>query len=349
MTLKEAFETDFLMGAAINTWQLNGDGVYKKAKDQLLKHFNSITFENQMKPETMISLKSQELADTSQVVIDEEFLGEMLQMAQDLGLKVRGHCLLWHNQTPKWFFCKDYDLSQEKASKEVMRSRLESYIRSILTFCKENYPGLVYAWDVCNEVIYDDGKARTQSPWYECYGDDSYVEDAFTFARKYAQEGVSLFINDYNEYQEPKHQGYYQKAKELYEKGLIDGVGMQSHYLLDEPEIKEVQRAMEHFDSIDPGKIQIQLTEIDVHNPVEPKEEREKFENKYRQLFEILIQERRENQVNITSVTFWGLGDKDSWLTYFRKENSRPLLFDENYEEKPLVEELMNMASLQQG
>lgn len=106
------------------------------------------------------------------------------------------------------------------------------------------YPELnLYAYDVANECISDDqnrtanyGGTREpgenisgQSPWVQIYGSNAFVEKAFTYARKYAPESCQLYYNDYNEYWDHKRDAIYSMCKSLYEKGLLDGIGMQSH------------------------------------------------------------------------------------------------------------------------
>ena len=191
-TLKTAYIKDFKIGAAVNTWQLEGAGAYAKAKALITNQFNSITMENQMKPESLLSKENQTRGTDTNVLINEEILQKVLKLASDNGLKLRGHTLVWHSQTPEWFFHKDYNVDKSLVSKDVMRQRMESYIKKVLTYCQENYPGVVYAWDVVNEAVNDDGTMRTSSNWYKVYGDAGYVTDAFTFARKYADKDVKL-------------------------------------------------------------------------------------------------------------------------------------------------------------
>lgn len=332
-SLKKAYEQDFKIGAAINSWQLIGNGSYQKAKPLITSQFNSITMENQMKPESLLSTSTRESEDNTAVVINTDTLDLVLGLARDNGLVLRGHTLVWHSQTPEWFFHEGYDPDKSYVSKDTMRTRMENYIRQVLQYCQDNYPGVVYAWDVANEVVADDGTMRTNSSWYKVYGDASYVTDAFRFARKYAAEGVSLFLNDYNEYIPAKRDKLYELAKELYDQGLCDGIGMQSHYTMTYPTVALVKVAIQKYNSIAPGKIQIQLTELDVHNTYNTASGQKSVAQKYKSLFEMLVDMRRGG-ANITGVTFWGLTDADTWLTSFKRETSYPLLFGGDYAAK---------------
>ena len=112
---------------------------------------------------------------------------------------------------------------------------MESYIKNTFSAIKTQYPGLnLYAYDICNECISDDsnrtanyggarvpGDGKTESgksAWVQIYGDNSFVEKAFTYARKYAPEGCDLYYNDYNEYWEHKRDAIYGMCKSLSER-----------------------------------------------------------------------------------------------------------------------------------
>lgn len=345
-TLKTAYIRDFKIGTAVNTWQLEGAGAYAKAKALITSQFNSITMENQMKPESLLSQDNVTRGTENDVLINEELLDKVLKLASDNGLKLRGHTLIWHSQTPEWFFHRQYDVDQALVSKDVMRQRMESYIRKVMTYCQSNYPGVVYAWDVVNEVVNDDGTMRTSSNWYKVYGDASYVTDAFTFARKYADPGVKLFLNDYNEYVAAKRDRIYMLVKELYNAGICDGVGMQSHYSLSYPTIASVKVAIQKYNQIDPGKIEIQLTELDIHNTYWTAAGQKTVASRYQSLFQMLLDSRRDQNINITSVTFWGLTDGDTWLTAFHGTTSYPLLFGADYGAKSAYFSVLNAAKL---
>ena len=338
--LKDAFKKDFKVGVAINPYQLKDE----ETKKIILENFNSITMENGMKPEAILDQRASENSKDGMPAINEENLEECLSLAKDNGLVLRGHCLVWHNQTPEWFFCEKYDAGNAKVNKETMKKRMESYIKKVLSFCQEKYPGVVYAWDVVNEACDDGGGYRTSSLWYEIYGDESYIEDAFTFARKYADKDVKLFLNDYNEYAAAKRDRIYQVVKDLYDKGLCDGVGMQSHYSMTSPTIAAVKVAIQKYNQIDPGKIEIQLTELDIHNTFRTAADQKSVATKYQSLFNMLVDSRRNQKINITGVTFWGLTDGDSWLSDFKGETSYPLLFGADYAAKSAYFAVLNAA-----
>lgn len=336
--LKDAFQNDFLFGASIVMGELNND----KEMDFVQKHFNSITMGNEMKPESLLDWEASEKSADGMPEIRTEQLDKVLGRVQERGLKLRGHCLVWHSQTPDWFFSKNYEPSKGLVDKETMKKRMEAYIQKVLTYCQKNYPGVIYAWDVTNEVIEDDGGYRTESGWYQTYGDESYITDAFTFARKYADPNVKLFMNDYNEYVYAKRDMIIEKVKELQEKGLIDGIGMQSHWDMQFPDTFMLEEALEEYGKI--GGLEIHLTEIDMHNTDSSDEGYEKQAERYKEFFEIILRADRTGAANITSVTFWGTKDDYSWLSGHKGETSYPLLFDEDYKEKPCYAGILEAA-----
>ncbi len=336
--LKDAFEHDFLVGVATTS----GYAVSGQYSDVIQENFNSMTMENEMKPESILDWQGSEKSSDGMPAIKEDALEKPLKAAKETGIKLRGHTLVWHSQTPQWFFSKDYEPSKGLVDKKTMRKRMESYIKQVLTYCEENYPGVVYAWDVTNEVMGDGGGYRTESMWYQTYGDDSFILDAFTFARKYAGKDVKLFLNDYNTYEANKRDMILAKVRELNEKGLIDGIGMQCHWDMDYPSVTLFETALEKFGEF--KDLEIQLTEIDMHNTDDSEEGLKKQADRYREFFDVIVNYDRSGKANITSVTFWGLLDEESWLSGFRGETSYPLLFSGSCEKKPCYDSIREAA-----
>lgn len=336
--LKDAFQNDFTVGVAVNSASLNDT----EDMEFISGNFNSITMENAMKPESVMDREATEKSADGMPEIKTKELDHILSVAQKNGVKLRGHCLVWHNQTPEWFFSKEYEPSKGFVDKETLKTRMEAYIKKVLTYCQENYPGVVYAWDVVNEAVGDDNVYRTKSSWYDVYGDESYITDAFTFARKYADPDVKLFYNDYNEYVPAKRDTILQMLKELREKGLVDGMGMQSHWDMEYPSVGMLENALEEYGKIE--GLEIQLTEIDMHNTDDSEEGCQAQAERYKQFFEAIVRAKRTGVANVTNVTFWGLSDDVTWLSSFKGETSYPLLFDEEHKQKPCFTSILETA-----
>lgn len=322
MSLREAFEPYFKVGAAISRLNLNTP----EHMELLCKEFHSFTCENDMKPmfylDWEMNMKNPEEYETKPAM-NFEVARPYLEFAKKNQMVMRGHTLVWHNQTPKWFFYKNYNPEGELADKETMLARLENYICSVLTFVQTEYPGIIYAWDVVNEAV-DEGEWRHKSLWYETVGSE-FLMKAFEFARKYADKNVALFYNDYETSMVWKRDFIIKEIlKPLMEKGLVDGVGLQSHLLMDHPDFEVYKTALEMYGALG---LQVHITELDMHN-VDPSEESmHQLAIRYKELFKIYLDAKREGKANITCVTFWNLLDENSWLSGFRKETSYPLLF----------------------
>ena len=351
--LKDAFADDFSVGVAVNPYQLTDKEISQVVTD----NFNSITMENAMKPESVLDQYASEASADGMPEIKEEVLDEVLSLAKRNNLKVRGHCLVWHSQTPEWFFCEKYDAANKKVNKATMKKRMESYIQKVLTYCQEKYPDIVYAWDVVNEAVEPGGGMHEEETgycirtyngdeenlWYTVVGAD-YVEKAFTYARKYAPEGVKLFYNDYNTFQPVKNEKICALLADLSAKGLVDGIGMQSYYDRKNPDIKgrtgSVQAAIENFSELG---LEIHITELTI-NIDEPDERAYLVQAmRFKEMFQLLMELDTDNggPANITSVTVFGL--MDEYMLYpDNKEYSR--FFDGDLKPKQALTWVLDAA-----
>jgi len=286
----------------------------------IIKHFNSITPENEMKPES-IQPKEGEFDFTKS--------DAYIKFAEDNNLTIRGHTLVWHSQTPSWFFI---DKDGKQVSKDVLLERLEKHIKTLVG----RYKGKIYAWDVVNEAIdpsQPDGYRR--SKWFEIIGPE-YIEKAFIWAHE-ADPNAKLFYNDYNTEEVRKRELIYNLVKRLKEKGIpIHGIGIQGHININWPEISEMEKTIQLFSSI-PG-IEIHVTELDmsvytqegIEYKKPPRDILIRQAYRYKQIFDML----KKYKNVVTNVTFWGLKDDYSWLSVTRGRMNYPLLFDKNYQAK---------------
>ncbi len=312
-SLKEAYADYFEIGVCINPTVVSADN-YSEA---VLREFSSVTCENNLKPESIISysLTVENLDETQDhLVLNFDNAASELAFAEENGLKMRGHTLVWYSQTPDWIFYKDYDVNGELADRDLMLSRLEHYIEDVFDWAKAEHPGLFYAWDVVNEAMGDDGKMR-DCLWRQTIGDD-YVEQAFAMARKYAPDEIALFYNDYNAFHKSKQAAIIEMLQPVVAAGNLDGVGMQGHLSTNERGEHFAKAAAEYANAL--GVI-IHITEIDVS---EPAYDPEHFQGMYYgELFKALANAKK-NGVPIESVSIWGLTDGLSW-----KAEEHPLIF----------------------
>ena len=342
--LKDLCSNYFTLGVGINGSTVQNQTLnIPQYKELSLKHFNSCTMTNLMKSCYILDqFGSQDNLKNGneEPALNFMSIDSTLKWCQENGMKMRGHTLVWHTQAPNWFFREGYADDGDYVDKETMLARMESYIRQLLTHVQEEYPGVIYCWDVVNEAVDPDSAdgesdfgCRTKcgedpNPWYDTIGPD-YVEMAFTYARKYADKDVKLFYNDYNTFQAPKTAGIYTLCSSLKEKGLIDGIGMQGYWGLDYPPMKDIRTAMTKFSELG---LEIQVTELSVGVDKENDVMFEKQAKKYKEIFELLYEMDSDNggPANLTNVTLFGLVDH-----YREGDTTNSRIFDQNYEPKP--------------
>lgn len=325
--LKQLFTDDFKIGAAVNP------ATIRTQESLLAYHFDSITAENEMK---FVSVHPEEQTYTF------EAADRLAEFARAHGMAMRGHTLVWHNQTSDWLF---QDSQGGTVSKEVLLRRVREHIHTVVG----RYKNDIYAWDVVNEVIADEGEALLRtSKWTEIAGSD-FIAKAFEYAHE-ADPQALLFYNDYNESNPHKRDKIYTLVQSLLEQGVpIHGIGLQAHWNLYDPSLDEIRAAIEKYASLG---LQLQLTELDVSmfrfeerrtdltspEPVMLELQAERYEAVFR-----LLMEYREV---ISGVTFWGAADDYTWLDDFpvRGRKNWPFLFDTAYHPKPAFDRVAALA-----
>ena len=311
------------------------------------KHFNgSVTVGNEMKPDSVLNKDAcqayvEETGDDTNPQISFAAAKPVLEYCRKNNIPVRIHTLVWHSQTPDWFFKENYDPEGEWVSSDKMLLRMENYIKNYFELLTELYPDIdFYACDVVNEAWMEDGNPRqpgeqgssgsAKSAWVQVFGDNSFIEYAFTYARKYAPEGCKLYYNDYNEYMDGKMNAIVEMATDLKEKGLIDGIGMQSHLdarqSLDAsfPSVNAYNKALDTYSQLG---LDIQVTELDATIPENSDDQYYDVQaDYYKGIWDSIV----AHKDYISAVIFWGITDDNSW-----RANQQPLLFDENFKAKP--------------
>jgi endo-1,4-beta-xylanase len=333
-SLAEIYKDKFKVGVALSS----SDLVNAFKKQLLPTQFNSITCENEMKPDFVLDREETlKAGDEECPAINMKSAKSALEFAKNNNMQIRMHTLVWHNQTPRWFFTVGYDSDNDApyVTREVMLARLENYIRLVMDYLNTNYPGVVYAYDVVNEAIEpadgrEDGVRVKNNKWFEVIGPD-YIEMAFTYARKYAAPDQKLFYNDYNTYEKNKIYLICNMAAKLQEKGLIDGIGMQDHMQVSYPSVVDYQYAINKYTKLG---LELQVTELDINTTDNTEAGQIKLANKYKNVMMTLLNCIEKNNAKITSVTFWGLTDDRSWLNKPGQPNY-PLLFDKDLKPKP--------------
>ncbi len=316
-------------GTCINLYQLRDSNQLNILK----KHYNSITLENEMKPDALLG-GSPKLISVSEAKnrgyyipdgyreqnvpqINFGTVDEVMKICSNNGLGMRAHTLVWHSQTPSWFFRSNYSGNSGFVNQQTMDARLEMYVKTVMNHVySSQYGGCVYAWDVANEVIH-----ANNSGWEAVYGNNRtnapYVKKAFNYAYETLEhfkltDSVKLFYNDYNTYQEVQKittlVNYINQGKKV-----CAGVGMQSHLGTNYPSVDQYINAMNSF--LKSG-FEVQVTELDITNKGDSD-----MANYSYDLFKKINQIKKSGG-NVTGITWWGLSDQTTWIN-----NSKPLLF----------------------
>lgn len=321
--LKDYYQGYFPVGVAIRPQDVSGE----EAK-LILKHFNSITAENAMKMGPIHPRESE---------YNWEPADRIANFAKTNNLLLRGHTLCWHRQAPGWMFVDD---KGNQVSKEVLLQRLRDHITEVVS----RYKGIVYAWDVVNEVIDDDNnKFYRESNWYKICGDE-FIAKAFEYAHAADPEAL-LFYNDYNTENPGKRDRIFKLMKQLLDaKVPVHGVGLQGHWSIYDPEETEIKKSIDLFSGLG---LAVQVTELDVSVYKGESESREKKpgesdsftpEQENRQIgqYQMIFKTFREKKDKLTGITFWNLSDKSTWLDNFpvRGRKNYPLLFDQELKPK---------------
>lgn len=342
--LKDVFAGDFRVGVALSRSQIEGrDG---QALDFVRRHFNSLTAENVMKWERI---------EPEEGRFDWAPADALVNFAEENGMHLAGHVLIWHQQTPDWVF---EDAEGQPASRELLLQRMQHHIESVVG----RYRGRVDSWEVVNEVFNEDGSFR-ESPWFTLIGED-FIEQAFAFAHA-ADPDAQLYFNDYNLYKPAKRDGAIRLGRKLLDQGVrLDAIGLQAHYGLDNP--GDLQQVSDTIEAIGKLGLKARVTEMDLavlpfpaseewgadisvsaelqarHNPYAdglPDSVAAEQAARYAGLFAIFLEHRQY----VDRVTFWGLTDGHSWKNNWpiRGRTDYPLLFDRAYRPKAAYREVI--------
>ncbi|MDY4984390.1 MAG: endo-1,4-beta-xylanase [Treponema sp.] len=351
-SLKEAYKDIFDYIGIACTFRNEFEKPY--IANGVARHANTVTAGNEFKPDfvfawnrprNFVDFKAED-GKTYKVPAGMPKFGsqsDYLHACKEAGVKMRGHTLVWHSQTPNWFFKEDFDINKPEVSKAEMTARQEWYIKTVLEFVDNwekqynNGEHIIVSWDVVNEAVADGASATNwlragNSKWYDVYGDATFIVNAFRFANKYAPADVKLVYNDYNCYSPGKLNGICNIIDMIQATpdARIDAVGMQSHVKIDYPAVtgqNSYEAAVQKF--ISKG-LDVHVTELDIANGKNPYSPF-LLKAKYKEYYEMFIRNRKtEGKNGITSVTVWGVNDENTWLNNqkeYKDLTQYPLLF----------------------
>ena len=301
--IKDVYQQiDFVAGTCLSEPMINN----KDFQDVINENFNSITFENDMKPDAILDHQAS-VSKGEIVVTFPSRTVKLLNWAKDNGMKVRGHTLIWYSQTPDWIFYEDFNSTKQVVDRETMLARMESFIKQTFEQIEElGFTDIFYAYDVVNEAILDDGSLR-ECHWLDIIGDD-YLWYSFYYADKYAPDHVELYYNDFNE--QFKTRAIMDMAKSLVDDDgeyLIDGIGCQGH-LYTKDSIDQYINMLKSFKTLG---LEVQITELDISlgtwQEILPATEENLLDQGqyYYELISTIVKENQKGNTNLSGITFW--------------------------------------------
>jgi len=263
--------------------------------------------------------------DTDPTPYDFSGADALVSFAQSHSMVVRGHTLVWHNQVPDWVTKGGF-----KAPK--LATILQGHINTVMG----RYASKVYAWDVVNEAINDDGTVR-DTLWYDQPGigyagqGTAYIEHLLRWARA-ADANAKLFYNDYNaEILDAKSDAIYAMAADFKSRGVpLDGIGFQTHIDLsfDKPStLGSYAGNLQRFAALG---LELHITELDIRLNDSSPASLNAQAKLYGELMTMCLQ-----QPKCRVFQTWGFTDKYSWIPEFFSGKGWALLWDANYQKKP--------------
>lgn len=304
-TLRAAAEQrGLLVGAAVFPAALED----QRYAETLAREFNLITPENDMK---WVSIHPEPArwnftpADT------------LVRFAEKHGMKVKGHCLIWHEALPEW------------VKQDMPKERFRAIVRQHILKLVGRYRGRVWAWDVLNEVV-DNKEGLRQSIFLERLGED-YIAEAFRTAHE-ADPKALLIYNDYGaEGLGGKSDRVYELVRKLKEQDVpVGGVGLQMHIAAhDAPKPQDMIANIRRLAALG---LKVCISEMDVRVKDVPGDRIARLEMQRRVYQDVLA--AFLSQKDVFAISFWGFTDAHSWVDHFFGPDD-PLPFDEDYQPKP--------------
>ena len=363
-TLKDAYRDYWYTGISVNQWQvkadLTGTNVHnvtgQVSNDQtsdwpvIVDNFNFVVAENCMKCEVI---------HPEEGIYDFTLADQFVDKARAAGMRILGHCLIWHSQCAPWFH---YNEQGNLVSPEVLKKRMREHIFTIVN----HFRGRIDAWDVVNEAFEDDGTPR-KSLFYQILGSD-YIPLAFQYAHE-ADPTAELYYNDFSMNKATKVEGVANFFRPLIKQGLpITAIGMQGHMILEDNTDNRLIKQYEHsIETIASLGIPTFFSELDISvlpNPygfsganvsdqfayrpeMDPyikglsKEKTLELEQFWVDFYRMLISHHED----IIRVNFWCLNDANSWRNDFpiNGRTDYATLFDRQSKPKPFVKKLIEL------
>jgi endo-1,4-beta-xylanase len=322
---QEADNAGLLIGTAVRPSQLS-ETAYAST---LAREFNMVEAEDAMK--WWVLRPDRRTYDFRQG-------DELVRFAEAHQMKVRGHCLVWGRDNPDW-------LAQGHYTTRQLSRLLHEHIRRVM----KHYEGKVFAWDVVNEALDENGAGR-DSLWYNQPGiglsgrGTAYIEQTFRWAHR-ADPHALLFYNEAEgEGLNRKSDAIYAMVKDFKHRGVpIHGVGLQMHIPTLDVDMPAIAANIARLTALG---VQVHITELDVSLPVDS-DGRSRPEDLTRQaaVYRGIVRACL-NSPGCTTIQTWGFTDKYSWIgSHSHGARGQALPFDRGYQPKSAYDAILQELS----
>ena len=314
-TLREAADRDgLLVSSAVRPSQLS-EPAYAST---LAREFNMVEAEDAMKWWVL---------RPDEATYDFRQGDELVRFAQIHDMKVRGHCLVWGRSNPEW-------LTQGKFTSRQLSRLLHEHINRVMG----HYAGQLFAWDVVNEALDENGNVRS-SIWYDQPGvgfswhGTKYIEQVFRWAHQADPQALLFYNEAEGEGLNRKSDAIYAMVKNFRRRGVpIDGVGLQMHIPMLDADIPAIAANIARLTALG---VQVHITELDVSLPVDSSglvraDDLTRQADIYRGIVRACL-----NSAGCTAIQTWGFTDKYSWIgSHSHGVRGQALPFNRAYQPK---------------
>ena len=281
------------IGAAVDAEMLRTDTDYTTV---LAREFNAVTPENETKWGSLAPYSNKR---------DYSGADEIVHHAKAYAQRIKGHTLIWHQQTPQWL--------KSSVSADELNALIKEHIEQTMT----RYKGHIAAWDVVNEAV-DTRTASgyTESIFYNVLG-PGYIAQAFHLARA-ADPDALLYYNEVGiERMGPKADFTYELMKNLLAEGVpIDGIGFQAHLLMNRyPSVSNMRENFKRFADLG---LRVNISELDARTSwMQGTHDQRMFAERI--AFQSVVGACL-NEPGCEGITFWGF---TNWIIIFQSDQSQ--------------------------
>ncbi len=328
-----AAEKGKYIGNLMRNGMFDNPQVNNGSTDNILKtEYNALVLGNKMKMSNLLPSRPIDPFAVNINDINTYNIDLFVNYANSHAMRKRGHVMIWYKQIPNWL-----ENEAPSWSAQQVYDFSKSYILALSAYCNDK----IDEWDVINEAIVNNGY-RTNT-WYDVVntqatndgsiGFDAYFSNLFKWARQ-GDPNAALFYNDFNiePFGTSKNNFMRSLVKRLKQdhNAPIDGVGLQSHFTIDQVSSFFVSKIGQTIDDLAESGFTANITELDIRicegDNGTLEDQKEAYKNIVATAF---------SRDNCNTILLWGSSDNDSWIPGHYDGCGQATPHDENFEKKP--------------